>query len=249
MTILFYPEPLKAVPLSQMYRVLSGIDVKWHNDPQQPYDLHIFWSYTKHSIVPDKITLNSPHVINRGCWDINKNKVHDIFNDYRVDPEKHTGLCIKKINLQGRHSGHSLITCPQKREAGYVYERYIENKEGGHHISYSIVYGEGISVIFKKKKSSLFESSYISHEVVDKKYFFSDQQEQELIDKCNRFGFHCGIIDFQMEDRPIILDVNNVRGGGHVSSLTDTPNSDIMDKGLIDYLYHKKQQLTVKDII
>jgi len=215
-TLLFYPEVNKDLPQSRPHRICKEYGVPFHSDPNKPYDLHFFWSYTPKSIVPDSFTLNQPNVINRGCWDIGKEKVNSIFNDFSVDPETHVGLCIEKADRQGRHDLHKLIQCPAPRKDDYVYQRYIEDKEGDLFIKYRIYYADGIEWILKQKKRTLFGHAdynydYVTHEWVDVREIFTVQMEKEFDLKCLEFGLDYGDIDFLMEDGiPIIIDINNV---------------------------------------
>lgn len=217
MIILFYPEPLR--PHSKVARMLAKKpNVSWHTNPKKPHDIHFFWSYTPRKIKPDSITLNSDIVINRGCYNISKVKVNRIFNDISINPQTHTGICVEKIDRQGKHKHHRLITCPAQPREKYVYQRFIENKEDGMYVSYRIHYADGIKIIEKRKKTEPLMSG-ITREIVNIRDFFSIEQEQDLVYKCGKFGFNYGEIDFQMDgNTPVIIDVNNIVGG--------TSNSD-----------------------
>ncbi len=210
---MFYPDPVDGRKKSRMYRMLSKIkDISYHSDPGRPHDFHIFWSYTGHSIVPDEITLSSPNVINRGCWDISKEKVNRIFDDLFVDPTTHRGLCVEKADLQGRHDKHSVIECPAPKKEGYVYQKYIESKDDRGYVAYRIHYACGIKMIDKRHKKDVFISPY-AREVVNTRDYFSEQAERDLIKRCDEFGFHYGEIDFLMDGgKPVVIDVNNVVG-------------------------------------
>jgi len=224
MILLFYPEPLRDHPASRLQRICREYGIKYHNKPELPHDLHIFWSYTPKAIEPDSITLNSPNVVNRGCWNISKEKVNSIFNDFSIDPEVHVGWCVEKADKQGRHDLHSIVKCPTQRKEGYVYQRYIEDKRGALFIKYRIYYAGGIGYILKQGKRSMFGSpnwktDYVWHEWVDKHLIFPGRAETELDEKCKQFGFDYGDVDFLMENgKPIIIDVNNV-----VSAISFTP--------------------------
>lgn len=216
MTILFYPEPLADHPQSRLLRICREFGIHYHNNPKAHHDLHIFWSYTARSIEPDEITLYSKNVINRGCWNVSKEKVNAIFNDFSVDPETHVGLCVEKADRQGRHDLHKLIQCPAPRKEGYVYQRYIEDKRGNNFVKYRIYYADRIEYILRQGKKSLFgdphwRRDYQWHEWVDVRSIFTIEAQKELEMKCAMFGFDYGDLDFLMENgKPIIIDVNNV---------------------------------------
>jgi len=216
MTILFYPEPLLPSPMARVYRICKEYGIEFHNDPQKNYDLHFFWSYTPRSIIPDEFTLTDKNVINRGCWDIGKQKVNDIFNDISVNPEIFRGICVEKCDKQGRHDLHKLINCPAQRKEGYIYQRFISDRIGNLYVKYRIYYADGIEYILKQSKHSLFGSpdhgtDYVTHEWIDVRRIFSEEEQGEFDRKCIEFGFDYGDVDFLMEnDKPIIIDINNV---------------------------------------
>ncbi len=223
-TILFWPEENKAVPLSRVRRICDDYGIHYHSDPGEPYDIHFFWSYCPTRIIPDSFTLDAMNIINRGCWDISKVRVNDIFNDLSIDPETHHGICVQKADLQGRHGLHSLITCPAPRKEGYVYQKYIEDKDGDLFVKYRIYYADGIEYILKQRKRTLFghpdyNYDYVTHEWIDVRDIFTPGMQEEFDRKCRRFGLDYGDIDFLMDDgRPVIIDVNNV-----VSHISFTP--------------------------
>ena len=237
-TILFYPEPLKPKPLSRVYRILQGVDwIDYHNDPTMPHDLHIFWSYTKSKIIPDEITLNSPDVINRGCYDITKQKVNDIFNDLSVDPLTHSGICVEKLEMQGSHRSHRLIHCPAEPKAGFIYQKYIENKEGEYYIKYRVCYADGVKYVVKKYNRSIFNSDYALSVAVSKETLFTPDQEADLIQKCKKFGVDFAELDVMIDNEtPVVIDVNNIVGGGHIHAESGTTVSDEMDQTFFDFV-------------
>jgi hypothetical protein len=244
MKILFYPDPLEKEPLSRVFRVLRDQrNIQWHNDPKLPHDIHFFWSYTKSKIKPDGITLGAKNVVNAGCWDITKEKVHKIFNNISVNPETHKGICVEKIDLQAKHKFHKLIECPAKRQKGYVYEKFFENMEDGFHVKYRVYYADGITHIIKKYTTQIFVTDIQKYEVIDKRTLFTAEQENELIRKCKSFGFNFGELDVVMDGKtPVVVDVNNVVGGGNVPMLTGTPIFKEIDNTLITFLksWHDK---------
>jgi hypothetical protein len=237
-TILFWPEANKPVPQSRVIRICDEYGIKFHNDPLKSYDLHFFWSYTPKSIIPDDLTLRSPNVINRGCWDISKGKVNSIFNDFSIDPETHSGVCVEKCDKQGQHYNHKIIRCPAARKEGYVYQRYIEDKDAGLYVKYRIYYAGGIEYILKQRKKSVFGAGnyaedYVTHEWVNVRSIFTAKEQMEFDTKCHLFGFDYGDVDFLMEKgKPIIIDVNNV-----VSHVYFTPwIKEVQDKQFLNFI-------------
>ena len=238
-TILFYPEPLLPKPLSRVYRVLQeqGQGIKYHNDPTRPFDLHMFWSYTKKSIIPDKITLYMKDVINRGCWDVGKERVNDIFNDISINPTIHKGVCVEKLDRQGSHKNHSIINCPTEKKDGYIYQKYIEHIEEGQYVKYRVYYADGIQIVLKSHKPTPFGSECTKHEVIDKRELFTIEQEFEFVLRCKEFGFDFGEVDIMKdENTPIVVDVNNCVGGGFVWGLTGTELHKQIDSLFISFI-------------
>lgn len=220
-TILFYPEPLKQKPLSRMYTMCKQFGFKYHNNPAKHHDVHIFWSYMKHSMEPDAITMADQSCINQGCYDISKVKVSKIFDDISVDPKIHEGICVEKLDKQGAHYGHNLVECPMDPQDGYVYQRYIEDVEDELFVKYAIYYHDRISLVVKSWKPGVFSSKYVKHEVIDKRKFFDEEEEADFNLKCQEFGVNYACIEFINDNgKPVIIDVNNVIGGRTVPALT-----------------------------
>ncbi len=251
MTILFYPDPLNET--SKIHKLCKEFDIKFHNNPSEHHDIHIFWSLTRSSIVPDDITLNSDKVINRGCWDITKQKVNDIFDDISIDPTTHTGECVQKLDLQALHSYHSVIRCPAEKRTetvrvrkngkieeltgDYIYQKFIVNREGDLYIRYRIYYAGGITHVVKIYQDHPFKTSIIKCELISKGDLYTPKQESELNDKCKNFGFDLGELDVMvLEKIPIVIDVNNIVGGGEVITLTDTDFAKDIKKSTYEYL-------------
>lgn len=216
--LLFWPEPLKPKPFSRVYRICQEYDVPFHSDPDKPYDLHFFWSYCKKQIDPDFFTLSAPNVINRGCWDIGKEKVTAIFDDITIDPETYHGTCVQKIDQQGDHNNHSIIQCPAPRKDGYIYQRYIEQREGPHYFRNRIYYAGGIEYILRQTTLTVFGmmdrfKNVVKSEFVNVRTIFTERQQWEFDQKCKEFGFDYGDADLLIENgKPIIIDINNIVG-------------------------------------
>ncbi len=240
MNILFYPDRVDDDRISRMYRILRGCDdISFCNDPSKPHDLHIFWSYTPHSIVPDDVTLNSPDVINRGCWDISKVRVDKVFDSGLIHPMFYRGLCVEKADLQGKHRYHRLVRCPVKPKDGYVYQKYYIDKEGHLYISYRVYYAGGITHVVRYYKKDLFKTQNVRAELVDKREVFTRTQEDDFINRCTVFGFDLGEVDVVMDEGvPVVVDINNVPSG----RIEMTYKNDI-DKSIKTYLYDKASKV------
>lgn len=230
MTILFYPDNL--TPKTKMYHLCKRFGIKYHNDPTRPYDLHIFWSYTRDRITPGHITLNGVNVINRGCYDITKIRVNDIFDSRFIDPLIYQGEAVQKQDQQGQHFMHSIVKCPLKPLQGYIYQKLIVDKVGHLFIRYRVYYSGGITHVVRIYQKDLFETKIERCELIDKRDVFCDLDEQILEDDCDNFGFDHGELDVMIDlDKPVVIDVNNVVGGATIPGLTDTEYAkDIQEK-------------------
>ena len=254
MTILFYPDPLN--DNSKMYKLCSDLNINYHSDPTLPHDIHIFWSITRSKIDPDYITIKSIDVINRGCYNITKRKVNDIFDDIEIDPTSHIGKCVEKLDLQALHSYHSIIQCPSEPrretarfkengvyvevEANYIYQKLIINKEDDLYYRYRIYYAGEITHIVKIYQSDPFKTDIIRCELVPIRSVYTEATENELDLKCKLFGFDLGELDVMIIDnKPVVIDVNNIIGGGSIPTLTDTGFADSIKHATYNYLVSK----------
>ncbi len=239
MTILFYPDPADNVKrYSRVFRILQEHpEIKYHNDPQKPHDVHVFWSYTRHSITPDSITLNAPNVINRGCWDISKGKVNRIFDDLFVDPLSYKGVCVEKYDRQGRHNYHRLVQCPVTPKKDYVYQRYIDTREDGLFVRYRVCWMDKITHIRKIWQETPFISKVVKIEEIDTRSLFTQSQEKDFESKCKEFGVNLADIDVLWDGKPVVIDVNNIVGGAIIRGLNDNTTATDINKTTIDYLW------------
>lgn len=236
--ILFYPDPL--LPKCRVFQICNEYGIKFTNNPKEKYDLHIFWSYTKKDIIPDNFTLTDKNVINRGCWDIGKERVNEIFGDLTIDPRLHKGVCVEKSIYQSRHDLHKIITCPAPKKEGFIYQVFIENKDKDLYYSYRYYYAEGAGLLVKQFKTTPFASQYVKHEIVDKRSLFTLEQERDLVSRCNKFGVDFAGLDLMIYNgKPYVIDVNNIIGGGLVLGLTGTEVERKVHEFYAKYLYSK----------
>ena len=241
MKILFYPDRLdNPKRVSRIYRVLkSHPEIQFHNDPAKPHDLHVFWSYTRHSIIPDEITLNAPSVINRGCYDISKEKVNRIFDDLFIDPLKHKGVCVEKLDQQGKHKFHKIIKCPKHPKPGYVYQRLVNSQENGLFVRYRVYWIDKITHVRKIWQTDPFETKIVKSEMIAVSKLFNPKQKADFARKCQAFGVNLAEMDVLWNGKPIVIDVNNIVGGQTVPGLSGTQSSLEVDNAIISYLYGK----------
>ena len=239
MNILFYPEKLTIkTRVSRVGRILKDCPwVKFHNDPSKPYDLHIFWSYTRNKITPDKLTLTDKNVINRGCWDISKVKVNDIFNDISIDPTTHKGLCVEKRDWQGGHAFHSVIQCPAAPKPGYIYQKCIKNVEDNLYVRYRVYYMGGITHVAKRYEKIPFVTSTVKVDFIEPDNFFTPKEKADFVHKCKLFGVDFGEVDVLIDNgEKIVIDVNNIVGGNHPPLLMKTKEYKEIDQTFLEFI-------------
>ena len=240
MTILFYPDPLDNYKrYSRVLRILENCDwVTFHNDPDKPYDLHIFWSYTRNSIKPPALTLQDDIVLNRGCWDISKVKVNKIFNDISVKPLKHRGSCVEKREWQGGHQYHRIVKCPIEPRPGYVYQRVINNREGKYFVRYRVfLMGGTITHVNKRYELNRFITSTDKINNIEPDKFFTPAESKDLLNKCRKFGIDFGELDILLDRRrKIVIDVNNMVGGKHPPILARSIPYKEIDQSFLEML-------------
>lgn len=238
-TLLLYPDVTRGGRVPNMCKEL-GFD--YHNDPSLPYDLIFYWSY--HGVRrPLDEFLTNVDCINKGCWDISKTKVNDVFNDISIDPETFSGVCVSKLENQGTHSGR-LEQCPTKRERGRIYQKFIVDKEDDLYVKYRIYYADGIDFILKQCKPSLFGSDYQVNEAVPKERFFSSEEEVVFVDKCKAFGVDFADIEFIMDEgKPVFIDINNVAGPRYFTDEIKELMLNSFKQFIINRINQKQQKL------
>lgn len=131
-TVLFHP--MRPHPHEVLYRLFHARGWRVTNDPARRCDLAIAWYPT--AVAPEDQALHglppSVPVLNLGCNDVSKRRVdqvaYEAFGyDIRVDPRRHVGSCVRKSDENALHDG-VIIDCPiSTEEAGYVYQRVIDN--------------------------------------------------------------------------------------------------------------------------
>ena len=240
MNILFYPDRLDNYHrYSRVLRILEKCDwVTFHNNPRAPYDLHIFWSYTRKKIKPPELTLRDKIVLNRGCWDVSKQKVNDIFNDISIDPRKHQGNAVEKREWQGGHRWHSIVECPTEPKKGYIYQRYIDDREEGFYIRYRIFLMDGvITHVNKRYEKYRFKTSTIRVENIAPDEFFTVEEISDITQKCRKFGIDFGELDILVDNgKKIVIDVNNLVGGHHPGILARSQPYKEIDQSFLNML-------------
>lgn len=121
MIIMSYPDIIK--PGSKLYHALKDLGVEMHHSPNRPHDVLIYWSYGKIPHIPDEF-INTHKMLNKGCIDVSKKRVHQLFEDIFVDPETYTGKAVASTDRQCS-CDHHVVNCPTKKRDGFIYRKYI----------------------------------------------------------------------------------------------------------------------------
>ena len=209
MRILFYPEPI--TPNCRLWFSLTELGIGMTNDPTQPHDYFVYWSYHKTKAEQDDIVKNS-NCLNKGCYDITKTRVNNIFDNIIVDPGTFNGLMVRKSEDQCSKDD-KMVKGPIQREPGYIYRKFIDTRVDDYYIEYRLFYFSEIKFIIIKKNRQLFskddyvmESQPLSVIPVTKRV--------EIESSCRKFGFDFGEIDVlrDVDGQFYVVDLNNIAG-------------------------------------
>lgn len=210
MIILFYPDLPR--PINRLYHVLLDLGIKFHNNTSLPYDVAFFWTY-EDKMEPDSF-IKGIDCINKGCFDVTKTRVNNIFDDIIVDPEIYEGLVVRKSERQCSLD-EKIIICPSKKEEGFVYRKYIETRTDNAYVDYRIFYfGEIKFIVSKWNYGGIFKrENHIWH--LEPLSILSPDKIRSIEDGCKNFGFDFGEIDLLKDvhnNNFYVVDLNNIAG-------------------------------------
>jgi|WetSurMetagenome_2_1015567.scaffolds.fasta_scaffold26582_2 hypothetical protein len=208
MRILFYPEPI--TPNCRLWFSLIELGIEMTNDPTQPYDYFLYWSYHKTKAEQDDIVKNS-NCLNKGCYDITKRRVNNVFDNIIVDPETFTGLMVRKSEDQCSMDD-KMVKGPTRNEPGYIYRKFIDTKVGDYYIEYRLFYFGEIKFIATKKYIELFsKDNFIWSQPLS---VIPIEKRMEIESSCKKFGFDFGEIDVlrDVDGQFYVVDLNNIAG-------------------------------------
>jgi len=158
---------------------------------------HVDWAW-------DDLTTTDPvpGAINGGCTDITKSAVDRAMLDafgygVAIDPRAARGMCVRKSEENTAHDG-CMIECPSRREAGFVYQRLIDNRVGDEVLDLRLM-----------KVGSGFPLGYLKYRPVDQRFLntnshvalfdpldvFSEEELAMLLAATERLGLDVGEID------------------------------------------------------
>ncbi len=212
-TILFYPDPIRG---GRVLWAINQAGWTWHNDPEKPYDVFIYWSYHRISEPPDPVAIQH-QAVNWRLYDISKSRVNGVYNNMTIDPLTHQGQAVRKSELQGSHSGQ-IIQCPLSRSQfnpSLIYQKYIETRVGGLYITYRLFFDGQVRFVSKQYTKSAFKSDHVLVEKLNPLDVFTPMFLDNIRVKSMEFGLEFGEIDVLRDvrdQRSYVVDVNNIPG-------------------------------------
>src|SRR5260221_4811543 len=126
-------------------------------------DAAFYFDDVTHGRPPAPVT---GRAFNSQCLDVSKSRVAAVFEDIfgyplALDPERHLGVAVEKGEANGVHDGH-IVPCPRPRSPGRVYQRLIENIDGGHAVDLRTPFVGGRPVVVFVKRRPI-EERFANH--------------------------------------------------------------------------------------
>lgn len=242
-TVLFHP--MRPHPHEVLYRLFHARGWKVTNDATRRCDLAIAWHPTARAREDPVLHALSPSVpiLNLGCRDVSKRRVDqaafEAFGyDVRVDPRRHVGHCVRKSDENALHDG-AIIQCPVAvEEAGYVYQRVIDNAVDDRTVEdiRLPVFGDIVPFAYRKYRhlSQRF-GNLNSRVVLDKTDSAIDNNELQLVLRfCRSMQIEYAELDVlrdRSDGRLYVIDVNPTPYGppNHLSPIDAKRAMKLMD--------------------
>lgn len=222
-TVLFYPEYPKRMNL--LHQIFRSLDYNITNNPNQPFqyvikcfDTTIDTGNSNETL--DKISKNYM-IINKGCLDISKEMVDQVFSDVfqyssLVDPLSYNGKYIQKSNLNATHDGIILDKPIRNTKEGYVYQRLINNAyDNNTTVEMRVpVMKSHIPFVYYKYKpiNDRFGCKLIKAERVDTHKALSTEEQDKIVLFCKKMMLDFGELDILRDkdsQKIYITDANN----------------------------------------
>lgn len=213
--ILFYPNKLKGYARVKVLCDRGHIPYTENMDDGFTIVFNHDYNVVRNNRVIDRLAESYP-VINGQLKDVTKENVSRVHKDVfgynaDIDPENYTERYIRKTNRQGDKSGQ-VFDAPQKAEAGFVYQRLINNVINGTRVEYRtyVIDGEIVWIREKWKKFLIHPELLMSRPMPDA---FSVEQRRKILEFCLVIGLDYGELDILKEkDTIYIVDVNDIPG-------------------------------------
>ena len=241
--IFFYPDRPTSLYCA-IYKILMFLGYRITSETQKNCDLAIkYWHgfdgnpfYSEKSFPQLKSTKqNGVKVLNIRCNDISKVRVNSVFEDtfgypLSVDPSKHSGKCVMKLNWNALHKGQ-IIECPTELgEADFVYQKLIQNEVGDGLVEDMRVPIFGHKTPFVYLKYRLLENRFVDREhtakkatIVEVPEVLSEDELNNIYRFCEKIGLDYGELDVlrdRVDGRIYIIDAN-IAPSGPPSPISD----------------------------
>lgn len=165
----------------------------------------------------------SVRTLNGACTDVSKSRVAAVFEDVfgyplSIDPETWTGLAVEKGEGNGAHDGQ-VVACPQRRRADRVYQRVVDNAEGGlvHDLRTPFVGGHPVLVFVKSRPvDARFANLNTGCRLTTPEAVFSPEEVERLSAFARAMGLDWGGLDVlrdRASGRVYVVDVNKTDMG------------------------------------
>jgi hypothetical protein len=234
-TILFYPE--KPLEFHALFKILKYLGYHVTTNPDSGHDLVIkMWlAFDGNPFAPrvaEPALKNGKKAqtirLNTDCNDISKNKVNAVFDEVfgyslAVDPRRHQGPCVMKLNWNALHKGR-IIECPVEHpEEGFVYQKLIHNETGDGFVEDMRVpiFAHITPFVYLKYRS-------VDHRFVDRKHtntkatiaevdeVLNEEEVRDIQRFAAKIGLDYGELDVlrdKSDGKIYIVDANNTPSG------------------------------------
>lgn len=219
-TVLFYPE--YPVHRTEINKLLHRLGYNVTNNPRLHCEYVFAWqdtTFRQPQPLLDELARRHK-VLNLGCDDISKEKLDAVFSrvfgySLAVDPTTYDGHCVRKSNINAQHDG-AVVQCPiAAPEAGYVYQRLIDNRAGEDAAGdmRAPIYGDSIPLLYLRYRplESRFHGDYLE-QLCDTEEYLSPGEIGQVLRFARAMGLDYGTVDMlrdPADGRLYIVDVNN----------------------------------------
>lgn len=241
--VIFYPE--KPVGVHTAYQIVTSLGYRITSNPKaDAVAAFVFEDTTLRTPDPAIEDLNKKYkLINYRCNDISKERVEEVFQNAFgygtfVDPETLNGTCVRKSSNNALHDG-KIVKCPTKKEAGYIYQKFIDTRNGDLVTDHRLIIMNGkIAFVIKRYKNinDPFDNTF-GADVTETKDDLSQNEIEKVERFCSEFGLDYGEIDSlrdNEDNRLYLVDANNTPSGPRAGRTLNRANYNALNKKLSD---------------
>lgn len=233
--IAFFPEGPRE--FHAIYKLLKFLGYQISVGEEINGDLSIKWwlAFDGNPFAPDNVRLprfsqkgNNHRTLNPNCDDISKNRVNTIFEEIfgyslAVDPRRHAGKCVMKLNWNALHQG-KVIDCPtDPDDEDVVFQKLVNNEvENGLVEDMRVpVFGTIIPFVYLKYRSvedRLVDRNHTNKKakIAEVRDVLSEKEQKNIFRFCKQMGLDYCEVDVlrdKDEGRIYIVDANNTPSG------------------------------------